>query len=95
MKRWFFRISEDEIDNAVLDLIERHGAQGARDEALRLADVGRRIGSARNSSIFLLAAHRIGAEQGMIPADTPPPMSRKEKIIAYVAEFGAPRVPLA
>jgi hypothetical protein len=93
MKRWFLRISEDEINVAVLDLIARHGVAAARDEALRLADVGRRIGSARNSAIFLRAAHRIAAEQGMIPADAPAPMSRAEKIVASVATFGAPRVP--
>ncbi|MBB4200267.1 hypothetical protein GGD83_004096 [Rhodoblastus sphagnicola] len=95
MKRWFLRISEDEIDAAVLHLIEQHGPDGARDEALRLADVGRRIGSAKNSAIFLRAAQRIAVEQGMTASETPPPRSWVKKLSVFVAEFGAPRVPLA
>ncbi|MBB4200265.1 hypothetical protein GGD83_004726 [Rhodoblastus sphagnicola] len=95
MKRWFPKISEDEIDAAVLYLIEQHGLDGARDEALRLADVGQRIGSAKNSAIFLRAAQRIAVTQGMTASETQPPRSRVEKLSAFVAEFGAPRVPLA
>ncbi|PPQ36253.1 hypothetical protein [Rhodoblastus acidophilus] len=94
MKNWFFRISNNEIDAAVLHLLEHHGLEGARDEALRLADVGRRIGSARNSAIFLRAARRIGVTQGRPTAEAQTPRSRLKTLSALVAEFGAPRTPL-
>jgi len=95
MKRWFFRISDDEIAAAAADLIDRHGADGARDEALRLADVARRIGSERNRAIFLHAAQRIAVGLGVDVTAAPAPMSRRAKIFALVAEFGAPRTPLS
>ncbi|MCW2318586.1 hypothetical protein M2322_004155 [Rhodoblastus acidophilus] len=94
MKRWFFKISEDEIDAAVLHLIDNHGLAGARDEALRLADVGQRIGSTKNRVIFLRAAQRIAMKQGMPRGEPQPLRSRLKTFAALVAEFGAPRVPL-
>lgn len=94
MKRWFFRISEDEIDAAVRHLIDHHGVEGARDEALRLADVGRRIGSAKNSAIFLRAARRLAIKRETPTGEARPPRSRLEAFSALVAEFGAPRMPL-
>jgi len=93
MKRWFFRISEDEIDAAVLHLIDHHGLEGARDEALRLSDVGRRIGSMKNSAIFLRAAQRIAVKRGLPMDDVQPPRSRFEAFAAFIADFGAPRIP--
>ena len=62
MSFWSFYISKNEIKAAALDLIQRHG-EGAREEAIRLTDVGRRLGSARNSAIFRRAARYITFEQ--------------------------------
>ena len=87
MRSWFFFISQDEIEAAVLDLMERHGA-GARDEAIRLADVGRRIGSHRNSKIFRRAAQRLADE--CIQNSAKPPSQRAW--LAKVKAFGAPLI---
>ncbi len=91
MSFWSFYISKNEIEEAALDLIERHG-EGAREEAIRLADVGRRIGSARNSAIFRRAARYI--ESGHTTTATRVPMSagRLGKIVGVLVEFGRPRV---
>jgi hypothetical protein len=92
MNSWFFRISPTEIDDVAQHLLARHGA-GARDEAIRLADVGRRIGSRRNSRMFRLAAQRLDGERG-------PAVHARGKtdwlarIKASIAEFGAPLTPL-
>jgi hypothetical protein len=67
MKFWWFYISQTEIETAAHDLIERHG-EGAREEAIRLADVGRRLGSRRNSALFRRAARYLASEQTGIDA---------------------------
>jgi hypothetical protein len=59
-------IAQHEIDDAVRFLVERHG-DAAREEAERLADVGRRLGSWRNSALFRRAARALG-EQGGAPS---------------------------
>jgi hypothetical protein len=92
MNGWFFRISPTEIDDAARDLLARHG-EGARDEAVRLADVGRRIGSRRNSEIFRLAAQRLsGRDDPAVHATENG--SWLTRIKTGIAEFGAPLTPL-
>ena len=90
MNFWSFNIAQNEIETAALDLIERHG-DGAREEAIRLADVGRRLGSARHSAIFRRAARYIAS--GHMTAATRVPMSAGlGKIADLLAEFGSRRV---
>lgn len=67
MNFWSFYISQSEIETAALDLIERHG-EGAREEAIRLADVGRRLDSARNSAIFRRAARYLASDRTGVEA---------------------------
>jgi len=90
MSFWSFYISKNEIEAAALDLIERHG-EDAREEAIRLADVGRRVGSTRNSAIFRRAARYIASEQ-MIGVSVLPMSRAVGKIVEMVVEFGSPRV---
>ena len=61
MRFWSFNISQNEIETAALDLIELHG-EGAREEAIRLADVERRLGAARNSALFRHAARFLASQ---------------------------------
>jgi len=91
MKAWFFYISHDEIVAVADDLLERHG-DDAQDEALRLADVGRRIGSRRNSSMYRRAAQHLAGDcrPGAGARDQRAWLARIER---GVREFGAPRVP--
>ena len=89
MKTRFFTISHEEIVAVADDLLERHG-EDARDEALRLADVGRRIGSRRNSSIYRRAAKHLAGDPG--PAMAPSVRAWLGRIRETVREFGAPRV---
>jgi hypothetical protein len=91
MSFWSFYISKNEIEAAALDLIERHG-EGAREEAIRLADVGRRLGSARNSAIFRRAARYIASERATTATRVPMSAGRLTKIVEAVVEFGRPRV---
>ncbi|MCW2286123.1 hypothetical protein M2323_003960 [Rhodoblastus acidophilus] len=92
MNSWFPSISPAEIDNVAQDLVARHGA-GAREEALRLAEVGRRIGSRRNSKIFRLAAQRLAGEDRPSAPDAASG-NWLARIKAGIAEFGAPLTPL-
>jgi hypothetical protein len=91
MNTWFLRISPAEIDDATQSLLARHG-EGARDEAVRLAEVGRRIGSRRNSKIFRLAARRLSGD-GAPVTDAAETGNWLARIKAGIAEFGAPLIP--
>jgi hypothetical protein len=91
MRSWFFFTSQDEVDVAALDLLERHGAD-ALDEAVRLADVGRRIGSHRNGEIFHRVAQRLAVECIPVSAKASAQRAWLAKLKESVAEFGAPRV---
>lgn len=91
MRSWFFFISQDEIEAAALDLMARHGVD-ARDEAIRLAGVGRRIGSHRNSKIFRRAAQHIAAGCPSMAANTRVPRPWLAKVMELVAEFSTPRI---
>jgi hypothetical protein len=74
-------ITQDEIEDAVRFLVERHG-EGAGEEALRLAEVGRRLGSRRNSALFRRAAKVLGGGESA-PA---------ESWRAALREFGRARI---
>jgi len=89
MKSWFFSISRDEILAVAEDLLERHG-EDAQDEALRLADVGRRIGSRRHSKIYRRAARHLAGKAA--PAIDPQVRAWLDRIGDSVRAFGAPRV---
>ncbi len=91
MSFWWFYISQNEIEAAALDLIERQG-EGAREEAIRLADVGRRLGSERNSAIFRRAARYIAS--GHLTTATRVPMStaRSGNVAGPLTEFPSPCV---
>jgi hypothetical protein len=91
MRFWPFYISQIEIETAAHDLIERHG-EDAHDEAIRLADVGRRFGAARNSAIFRRAARVIVSEQMMAATRVPTDAGRLGKITKLLIKFGSPRV---
>jgi hypothetical protein len=91
MSFWSFYISNNEIKAAALDLIERHG-EGAREEAIRLADVGRRLGSRRNSAIFRRAARYLAAGHMTGAKAAPKHETRSGKIADLLGEFGSPRV---
>ena len=91
MRFWPFYISQNEIEIAAHDLIERHG-EGAREEASRLAEFGRRLGAARNSAIFRRAARILASEQMMVATRAPTDGGRLGKIANLVIEFGSPRV---
>ena len=91
MSFWSVYISKYEIKAAALDLVERHG-EGAREEAIRLADVGRRVGSTRNSAIFRRAARHLAAGKMTRVKAAPDHETRVRKIADLLAEFGSPRV---
>ena len=91
MSFWSFYISKNEIKAAAFDLIERHG-EGAREEAIRLAEVGRRLGSKRNSAILRRAARYIATGKMTRVEAGPDHKTRWEKIAILLAEFGSPRV---
>lgn len=76
----------------MLDLIERHGLEGAHAEALRLADVALRIRSDRNRAIYRRAARRLADDRGTIATEVR--MSPMGRFRELVAEFAAPRIPL-
>ena len=86
---WSFYIFKNEIKAAAHDLIERHG-ESAREEANRLAEVGRRLGSKRNSAILRRAARYIAT--GKMARVGPDHETRVGKITNLLAEFGSPRV---
>jgi hypothetical protein len=52
---FYAHITREDVEDAVRFLVETHGLQ-ARQEAERLAEVGRRLGSRRNSALFRRAA---------------------------------------
>jgi hypothetical protein len=93
MSFWSSYISQNEIETAALDLIERHG-EGAHEEAIRLADVARRIGSTRNSAIFRRAARYLASEHMTAATRLPMNAGRMGKIVEVVVQFGRPRVPV-
>ena len=91
MSFWSFYISKNEIEAAASDLIERHG-EGAREEAIRLADVGRRLGSKRNSAILRRAARYLASGKMTRVKSAPDHETRLGKIADLLAEFGSPLV---
>jgi hypothetical protein len=91
MSFWSFYISKNEIKAAALDLIERHG-EDAHEEAIRLAEVGRRLGSKRNSAILRRAARYIAREQRITAKRVPKRETRLGKIADLLSQFGSPRV---
>jgi hypothetical protein len=89
----FFRsIPQDEVKDVVRFLVERHG-DDARAEAERLAEVGRRLGSWRNSKVFRLAALALSGQGGGAPKSGAPqrqqaPRSWRDAL----REYGRPRI---
>ena len=90
MKFWWFDISQAEIETFARDLIERHG-DGAREEAIRLADVGRRIGSSRNSAIYRRSARYLASEEMTGIGGAPKRETPMGKIANLFVEFGSPQ----
>jgi hypothetical protein len=78
-------ITPEEVEDAVRFLVENHGPE-ARQEAERLAEVGRRLGSRRNSALFRRAA-QVLARAPQQP--TPRHGSWRDALRGY----GRPRIP--
>lgn len=91
MSVWSSYISQAEIETAARFLIEHHG-DGAREEAIRLADIGRRLGSARNSALFRRAARYLASEHMTGAKAAPMSARRLGKIADLLFKFGSPRV---
>ena len=91
MSFWSFYISKNEIEIVALDLIERHG-ESAREEAIRLADVGRRLGSKRNSAIFRRSARYLASQQMTTATGLPVSTARSGNVADPLTEFASPRV---
>ena len=82
-------ITPEEVEDAVRFLVERHGPE-ARQEAERLAEVGRRLGSRRNSALFRRAAQALApASAQALQQPGPRPGSWRDAL----RDYGRPRIP--